>query len=178
MIWLQSWTKSETRRCIQTERTPTPLAMFSMLDTGGLISMCQLSRICPGYARNIKRTDAQINPVCQSRKPQAYMADSLSFSNASKDKTTSRMYVIIAILVLATVARSIIRALSSPLRHIPGPFLARFTRLYEVYALWRYEYTAWNIKLHDIYGKPCFRPLYIQFLPEHRAYSPAWAKSV
>ncbi|KAH8701234.1 pisatin demethylase [Phaeosphaeriaceae sp. PMI808] len=52
---------------------------------------------------------------------------------------------------MATI-KAICSALLSPLRSIPGPFLARFTRLWEAYALRRFDFATYNTALHEAYG--------------------------
>ena len=44
------------------------------------------------------------------------------------------------------------RAVSSPLGGIPGPFLARFTRFWELREIYKGEFEKTNIKLHKKYG--------------------------
>jgi hypothetical protein len=59
-----------------------------------------------------------------------------------------------ALLVLIgyVVISAILKALISPLRSISGPFLARFTRLWELGAVLKYDFATYNIALHDRYG--------------------------
>ncbi|KAL6704159.1 hypothetical protein ACN47E_008719 [Coniothyrium glycines] len=62
-----------------------------------------------------------------------------------------------ALLLLAVAficARIIFRALFSPLRQIPGPFIARFTKLWYFYAVWRGDAEKRIIALHRQYAKP------------------------
>lgn len=49
-------------------------------------------------------------------------------------------------------ALNVIRAWIDPLRDIPGPFLARFTRLWYVLAIWKGDFERTNIALHQRYG--------------------------
>lgn len=44
------------------------------------------------------------------------------------------------------------RALATPLRDIPGPFAARFTRLWYLKNVWRGDFEKVNVRLHDRYG--------------------------
>ncbi|PMD33301.1 cytochrome P450 family protein [Hyaloscypha variabilis F] len=48
---------------------------------------------------------------------------------------------------------STFRALSSPLRGIPGPFLARFTRFWKLREIYKGSFEKTNIKLHQKYGQ-------------------------
>jgi cytochrome P450 len=50
------------------------------------------------------------------------------------------------------VLRPIFRALLSSLRSVPGPFLARFTRLWEFRAVRKHDFATYNIALHKKYG--------------------------
>lgn len=52
--------------------------------------------------------------------------------------------VILAYLLLA--------ALLDPLRSVPGPFVARFTRLWYFYKVYQGDFERENISLHEIYG--------------------------
>ncbi|PMD27974.1 cytochrome P450 [Hyaloscypha hepaticicola] len=47
---------------------------------------------------------------------------------------------------------SIFRALSTPLRGIPGPFLARFTRFWKLKEIYKGHFEKTNVKLHRKYG--------------------------
>lgn len=62
------------------------------------------------------------------------------------------VYGLFAVLAFA-VLRYIYQTLTSPLRHVPGPFLARFTRLWELQAICKQENAALNIALHEKYGE-------------------------
>ncbi|GME34413.1 Cytochrome P450 [Neofusicoccum parvum] len=50
------------------------------------------------------------------------------------------------------VLRSIFRAAFSPLRSVPGPFLARFTRLWYLYKIWEGDFEKTQRTLHRRYG--------------------------
>ena len=58
--------------------------------------------------------------------------------------------VVLSALVLA---RYLVRALASPLRDLPGPPLARFTRLWELYNNWQGRLEHVMIALHRVHGK-------------------------
>lgn len=66
------------------------------------------------------------------------------------------------------VLKFLIQSLLSPLRRVPGPFLARFTRLWEVYANHRCDFATYNIALHQRYGTfhdhPCSAQTTIGFV--------------
>ncbi|KAF9698121.1 hypothetical protein EKO04_003935 [Ascochyta lentis] len=61
------------------------------------------------------------------------------------------IYGIVALLGLG-VFRYVYQTLTSPLRGIPGPFLARFTRLWELQAVRTHDNPTFNIALHEKYG--------------------------
>lgn len=50
------------------------------------------------------------------------------------------------------VAYTLFKVISDPLRDIPGPFLARFTRLWYVFELYKGNFERTNIELHKKYG--------------------------
>lgn len=62
------------------------------------------------------------------------------------------IYGFTALLVLGVV-RYLYQTLTSPLRDVPGPFLARFTRLWEIQAVLKHDSPTFNITLHEQYGK-------------------------
>ncbi|KAH6997368.1 cytochrome P450 [Ilyonectria destructans] len=51
-----------------------------------------------------------------------------------------------------TVISSLYHALFSPYRHVPGPFLARFTDAWYLYRVWQGHFARDNIALHRKYG--------------------------
>lgn len=55
-------------------------------------------------------------------------------------------------LVVHLVISKIYRVLSSPLRTIPGPFFARWTRLWELNKVCQGKFEKTNIELHQRYG--------------------------
>jgi hypothetical protein len=71
-----------------------------------------------------------------------------NFSSAA-----SSLVVLLGALVFA---RYIIRALASPLRDLPGPPLARFTRLWELYNNWQGQLEHVMIDLHKRHGTLSF----------------------
>ncbi|KAJ8106217.1 hypothetical protein OPT61_g9684 [Boeremia exigua] len=58
----------------------------------------------------------------------------------------------IAALSAFVLIRYLYYTLTSPLRDVPGPFLARFTRLWEIQAVRKHDNTTLNIELHEKYG--------------------------
>lgn len=59
-----------------------------------------------------------------------------------------------AVLVLAVfkILCRVYSALSSPLRDAPGPFMARFTRLWKLSAIYGGRFEEINVQLHQKYG--------------------------
>jgi hypothetical protein len=55
-------------------------------------------------------------------------------------------------LAALTVLFSFSRALLSPLRKVPGPFLARLTDLWYLFKLYQGNFEVENLRLHDKYG--------------------------
>lgn len=47
---------------------------------------------------------------------------------------------------------SVALCLIDPLRSVPGPFLARFTRLWYLYKIYKGDFEKTNIGLHEKYG--------------------------
>lgn len=64
-------------------------------------------------------------------------------------------------LLLAAVALivfpilTILQVILSPLRGLPGPIAARFTRLWYFTKVWQGDFHKDNVKLHEKYGKLC-----------------------
>ena len=50
------------------------------------------------------------------------------------------------------VAYGIVSAVMDPLRGIPGPFLARFTRLWYFFEVYKGSFEISNVNLHKTYG--------------------------
>ena len=57
-------------------------------------------------------------------------------------------------ILLLYVSKIIYTAFFSPASRIPGPLLARFTRMWELNALHRGDFEKTNVKLHENYGTP------------------------
>jgi len=53
---------------------------------------------------------------------------------------------------LSIVVYKISKVIFDPLRNIPGPFLARFTRLWYLIEIYRGNFQITNIELHKKYG--------------------------
>jgi hypothetical protein len=70
------------------------------------------------------------------------------------------VYSLAALLVLI-IFKYVYQTLASPLRSVPGPILARFTRLWEIHAVCKHENAFHNIALHEKYGKTTSRPMLI-----------------
>lgn len=57
-----------------------------------------------------------------------------------------------AALAAIAIIISLIRAAASPLKSVPGPFLARFSRLWYLQKVWTGELSRLNVDLHRRYG--------------------------
>jgi len=60
-----------------------------------------------------------------------------------------------ALLVVARLLFGLYRTISSPLRSVPGPFLARFTDLWYLWHIYKGDFEHDNLALHRKYGE-CF----------------------
>jgi hypothetical protein len=58
----------------------------------------------------------------------------------------------VILLGLSALAVLLLRTISNPLRQIPGPFWARFTRLWYLRKVWKGDFQKTNIELHKKYG--------------------------
>lgn len=58
-----------------------------------------------------------------------------------------------SLVVSLFVLRAIFKAVVSPLRHVPGPFWARFSRTWYWRVVWRGDFEKTNIELHKKYGE-------------------------
>lgn len=67
------------------------------------------------------------------------------------------IYGLVALLALGVV-KYVYQTLASPLLKVPGPFLARFTRLWELHAVWKHDNPTFTIALHEKYGKVTLIP--------------------
>lgn len=60
---------------------------------------------------------------------------------------------LLLLLPLLIPIYKLIRALADPLRTVPGPTVARFTRLWKLRAFYRGDFEKTNIALHRKYGE-------------------------
>lgn len=65
---------------------------------------------------------------------------------------TASLGSLILVAVVLYIAYTIVAALVDPLRSIPGPFLARFTKFWLAYQIWKGKFELVNIVLHKKYG--------------------------
>ena len=65
--------------------------------------------------------------------------------------------VFLPVVAFAFVAHLLLRALFSPLRHIPGPFLARFTDFWYFWNVRNGSFEDVNLDLHKKYGMLPFK---------------------
>jgi hypothetical protein len=59
----------------------------------------------------------------------------------------------IGVITISLLLYDTYRVVSDPLRKIPGPFWARYTRLWEVYHVRKGHFHSLNVELHEKYGK-------------------------
>ncbi|KAJ9653000.1 hypothetical protein H2198_007780 [Neophaeococcomyces mojaviensis] len=64
---------------------------------------------------------------------------------------------LLAILVVAGTVRSVLKVWNSPLRTVPGPLLARYTRLWYLWRVYKGQFHHDNIDLHKTYKSPIVR---------------------
>lgn len=68
--------------------------------------------------------------------------------NVFEFSTSSLLLAVLGLYILYCV----IKAATDPLRAIPGPFLARFTRLWYFHAVYKGNFELTNVELHKKYG--------------------------
>ena len=61
-------------------------------------------------------------------------------------------------LVIVVFLHLVYRLAHDPLRRVPGPWLTRFTRLWELHQIRRGHFEQINVQLHQKYGLSFFRP--------------------
>jgi len=75
-------------------------------------------------------------------------------SGAVQEHLSLFFYLLLPCAVIFTLCvRSILRATLSPLRTLPGPRWARFSRLWYLKAAWAGDFEQTNINLHERYGR-------------------------
>lgn len=78
----------------------------------------------------------------------------LNTTQLDASKTLPAVASLAVLIPLVALALRVWRALSTPLRDVPGPFAARFTRLWYLKNVWRGDFEKVNVRLHDRYGTP------------------------
>jgi hypothetical protein len=76
--------------------------------------------------------------------------------SAALETPASRLAFAAGTLFLAYWVYTVAAALLSPLRSIPGPFLARFTRLWYFKEVWTSKFHRTDLDLHKKYGTYTF----------------------
>jgi hypothetical protein len=61
-------------------------------------------------------------------------------------------WLIVLLILPVLIAWRVAKATFDPLRHVPGPFLARFTRLWYLKHVFYGKFEKINIELHKKYG--------------------------
>jgi hypothetical protein len=70
--------------------------------------------------------------------------------------TRSLLWIGLSLPVIIWAIRSLLQSLFSPLQGIPGPFLARYTRLWKLIKYYQGDFEKTNIALHNEYGNCIF----------------------
>lgn len=123
------------------------------------MSICSISFIIFSLSTSI--VSRYRHRVCISNlrlfKPRAFIMDSQHdtiparlFSFAAEH---SRLSLAAAALIIVFPVLTILHVILSPLRGVPGPIAARFTRLWYLIKVWQGSFHTDNIKLHERYGK-------------------------
>lgn len=73
--------------------------------------------------------------------------------------TTGITWLVPACFLVLLIVRSIIRPFFLSPRNVPGPFLARFSRLWYLKQVYEGGFEKTNIELHRRYGKSSCRTL-------------------
>ncbi len=63
-------------------------------------------------------------------------------------------FLLVVVLILYFIVRALHQAYATPLRDVPGPWLARYTRLWQLQAVNARSFHKVNIALHKKYGSP------------------------
>lgn len=74
--------------------------------------------------------------------------------------STPKMYAWLQVITIVLAARLLLlvyQKWTSPLRRVPGPFWARFSRAWYFYRVWRGHFERDNIDLHEKYGSAVVR---------------------
>ena len=69
-----------------------------------------------------------------------------------KALSLSGILLLLSLVVTAAVGKRVYNAYTSPLRDVPGPWLARVTRFWLAKAIAAGDFEQTNIKLHQKYG--------------------------
>ncbi len=85
----------------------------------------------------------------------------------------SLLIVAFAFLPLFYVIHLVYSSFTSPLRSVPGPFLARFTKLWYFWHVSQGHFEQVNLDLHRKYGKK-YQTYQLRNAHYSRPYSPIW----
>lgn len=61
--------------------------------------------------------------------------------------------LLIFLLLASVISRALIQAYATPLRDVPGPWLAKFSRVWQLKAVHARTFQKTNLDLHRRYGK-------------------------
>lgn len=73
-------------------------------------------------------------------------------SNTWLEQLFVSAYLCLGFFFVYTIFRTLYSAYATPLRDVPGPWLAKFTRLWLLQAIRSREYQKINLQLHQKYG--------------------------
>jgi hypothetical protein len=77
----------------------------------------------------------------------------------SRGNSIARLCKVWGLTIIWLVIRAVIRRYWTPIRDIPGPFVASFSKLWQVYHLWKGHGEEELIELHKKHGKSIPIPL-------------------
>jgi hypothetical protein len=60
--------------------------------------------------------------------------------------------IILLCVVLTYLVHNILQCILDPLRHVPGPLVARFTRFWYLYKIAQGDFERTNLALHERFG--------------------------
>jgi hypothetical protein len=67
-------------------------------------------------------------------------------------KAITPQYLVLAVVSILFL-RTLLRAFVTPLRNVPGPFLAKFSRFWKLREYYRGGFERTNIELHQRHGE-------------------------
>ena len=152
--------ESERRRgrCVETRNSFIPYAHSLQLSWMLYVIVYAIRYLWPEMlSRNVSHYIAINN---SSSLPQLILSHSkmvlLSSTLIERASAFVHNFTVIAAIGVITISLLLYdtyRVVSDPLRKVPGPFWARYTRLWEVYHVRKGHFHSLNVELHEKYGK-------------------------